>query len=218
MSCRDFRAEPGVDQPGEQDCPGPADQPGESDLPGWGPASSGHLLVQRWKPPPRPVRHSGNQATSHKLCPFYYIEPPRFVNLKSYLKVCLTTHVRSFFVNDTGVYTCISHNIAGSVARFIDLQYEPMGKPHFILSLEVDINIKQFPRTKTRGQLESNPDLLLLPPVRTPDHVIVHSVLFQETQSKIICRRKKQNILWDSIYLYMSILFYVDNFLFIILS
>ena len=57
------------------------------------------------------------------------------------MKVCLTTHVSSFFVNDTGVYSCISRNIAGSVARFIDLQYEPLGKPHFILSLDIDINI-----------------------------------------------------------------------------
>ena len=31
--------------------------------------------------------------------------------------------------------------MAGSVARFIDLQYEPLGKPHFILSLDIDINI-----------------------------------------------------------------------------
>ena len=124
--------------------------------------------------------------SSHKLGPLYYIESHRFINLKSHLKVCLTTHVRSFFVNDTGVYSCISHNIAGSVARFIDLQYEPIGKPHFILSLDTDINIKQFSRTQTWRQLESNPYLLLLPPVWPPDHVIFHSLLFQKTQSKII--------------------------------
>ena len=187
MFCRYFRAEPGDDlhQPPQQDGPAPADQPGEAELQGGGPTASGHLLVQRWKLPPQPVRQAGYQATSHELGPLYHIESARFVNLKSYLKVCLTTHVRSFFVNDTGVYTCISHNIAGSVARFIDLQYEPIGKPHFILSLEVDINIKQFSRTKTRGKLESDPRLLLLPPLWTPDHVIFHSVLFQETQSKI---------------------------------
>ena len=70
------------------------------------------------------------------------------------------------------------------MARFIDLQYEPIGKPHFILGLHIDINIKQLYRTETRGQLESNPHIILLPSGWASDHVIFHSLLFQETQSK----------------------------------
>ena len=140
MLCRDFSAEAGAGQPGEQDSDCPTDQPGDAQLSDGGAASSLHLLVQRWQPHPQPFRDFRNQGNLTQTLAFifqYFIlsDPARFVNLKSYLKVCMTTHVSSFFVNDTGVYSCISRNIAGSVARFIDLQYEPLGKPHFILKV-----------------------------------------------------------------------------------
>ena len=62
MFCRYFSAEPGGDQPGEQDRAGPAHQHRQSQMSGRGPASSLHLLVQRWKPHPQPFRYSRNQA------------------------------------------------------------------------------------------------------------------------------------------------------------
>ena len=85
-----------------------------------------------------------------------------------------------FFLNDTGVYSCVRHNIAGSVGRFIELQYLPLpGEPHFILSPDKITTSRRQSR-----QLESRSHLLLIPPVWSPRHDCLHSLLFQEAQSK----------------------------------
>ena len=147
------------DEPQQQDGGGGADQPGEPEVRGRWSTSARHILVQGRNPLHQPDRHVDNQVNS-----------PRF------LCCCYESFLSSsFFPNDTGLYSCVRHNIAGSVSRFIDLQYLPLpGETLFITCLQPDTVI---PRRQSR-QLESHPHLILISLVRPHDHdPLLHSLL-----------------------------------------